>query len=55
MRSAFVSRKLGLIRWRLVAVLAAESTDLLPWIPLGLRTQINVMERGMDERVVRRV
>jgi len=28
-----VGRKLGSIRGRLVAVLAAESTDQLPWMP----------------------
>jgi len=50
-----MGRALGLIRGKLVAVLAAESTDSLPWIPLSLRTQMNVMERGMDERVVGRV
>ena len=33
-RSDFVGKKLGLIRGRLVAVLAAKSTDSLPWIPL---------------------
>jgi len=54
-RSDFEGRKLGLIRGRLVAVLAAESTDSLPWMPLCLETQMNIMEKGMDERVVRRV
>jgi len=51
-RSDFVGRKLGLIRERLVTVVAAESTDSLPW---NWGTQINVMESGVDERVVRRV
>ena len=32
-----------------------ESTDSLPWIPLRLGTQIEVIKRSMDERVARRV
>ena len=49
-----VGIKLGLMRRKFVATLAAESTTSLPWIPLWLGTQTKVTERGMEDKVARR-
>ena len=54
-RSDLECKKLFLMRGRFVAALAAESTASLPWMPLWLGTQTKVMERGMEDRVAKRV
>ena len=45
-RLYLVDKKLGLMKGKFVADLAAVSADLSLWIPLWLGTQMKVTERG---------
>ena len=54
-RSDLMDKKLGLMRGKFMAALAAEFTASLPWMPLWLGTQTKVTERGMENGVARRV
>ena len=55
MRSDLEGKKLGLTRGKSVAALEAESTASLSWVLLWLGIQTKVTERGMEDRVARRV
>ena len=54
-KSDLVGKKSGLMRGKFVAALAAESIASLPWMPLWPGTQTKVTERGLEDRVARRV
>ena len=50
-----MNKKFDSMRGKFVAALAAVLIDSLSQMPLWLETQIKVTERGMEDRVARRV
>jgi len=54
-RSDLVAMKMGSMWGKFVPAVAAVPTDSLPWTLLWLGTQMKVMDRGMEDRMARRV